>query len=765
MPKFLDVTDPAAARRALGAASVGSTVVVEDFREDGLTDGEIIGAAFDAVESGGEIRFGNGVTYTLTEDCVVSLSGKDNILIDGQGAILYSESASRIFSPRGEKTTTTTTLTAAITARTKTLTVASTAGFEAGDMISIKSDTEMFSPDYESTDTGVMQEMARVTSVTDATTLVLDSRTWNTYSISGYTVTVTRYVPMRNLTVRDLNVVGGGSADQVGFDPRYFDGLNMANVKVSTVATVGISPREGINVTGIGCRVDDSVGYAGSQGYGFSALECQSVKWIGCYGRRNRHSFDAFMSRDILHSGCTADDNSSAGISTHASTDVVKVIDCTVRECGGGIILRGKNNTIRNNHILGTKTKTENTLSYRSGIMIGQGGGGNGGVAGTNLVIDGNYIDISGPDFASETSAETGNTHAVYSYAPLVNAKITNNDFSGFPACAIAAEGITNDTVLIAGNRIDCSGQESTSAAIYFKPFDFDDGVTGHASTGVAIKRNDISGGCVTHAIILAGGYDTGTRSDEILIDENDFGPCDGGSVSPIYLQYGYYGSSITVRGNQTGDIKPVQLILARYTAPPLIAANGYGKAVHPLASGQEVGARMRPGFYYGTTCATSTITPTLNRMYAAPLFVPRRVTVDRIGITVTIAATAGSTARLGIYADTDDGYGGFPGEFVTGSDGVVATDSATSVEATISATINPGLYWLACLPQGAAGTLKSATGSSQVVGHSSMDSSTRSGYIAAATITGSLPSSFGTATPNGGVPYVTVRVSSDSTL
>ena len=94
------------------------------------------------------------------------------------------------------------------------------------------------------------------------------------------------------------------------------------------------------------------------------------VKWIGCYGRRNRHTFDVNDGRDVLYLGCTAENCNAPGISTHNS-DVVKVVNCTVRECGGGIIVRGSNTMVRGNHILGSRLNAEsNNETFRSGIIV-----------------------------------------------------------------------------------------------------------------------------------------------------------------------------------------------------------------------------------------------------------------------------------------------------------------------------------------------------------------------------------------------------------
>jgi len=131
VPKFLEVSDTSAARTALGAAAKGTTVYVEDYRDGIRTDGEIIEAAFADLQSGGALRFGQGVSYTITTDLSVTVGDISDVVIDGQGATLVGDAAlsGTIFQILGSRYgTTNTTLTSDLSTRSFTLDVADTTG-------------------------------------------------------------------------------------------------------------------------------------------------------------------------------------------------------------------------------------------------------------------------------------------------------------------------------------------------------------------------------------------------------------------------------------------------------------------------------------------------------------------------------------------------------------------------------------------------------------------------------------------------------------
>lgn len=110
---------------------------------------------------------------------------------------------------------------------------------------------------------------------------------------------------------------------------------------------------------------------------------------------------------------------------------------------------------------------------------------------------------------------------------------------------------------------------------------------------------------------------------------------------------------------------------------------------------------KLVPGQYFQSTFSeqfsTADATLTADRLYCMPFVVARAMTFDRIAIKVdTLAAGAG--ARLGIY---NSGADATPGTLLLDA-GVVAVTSTGIKAITISQQLTKGLYWLACVSDGA---------------------------------------------------------------
>lgn len=84
------------------------------------------------------------------------------------------------------------------------------------------------------------------------------------------------------------------------------------------------------------------------------------------------------------------------------------------------------------------------------------------------------------------------------------------------------------------------------------------------------------------------------------------------------------------------------------------------------------------------------------NVLFAAPLFVPRTMTFDRIAIHVSTLSASGN-ARLGIYNNGDNLY---PGTLLLDA-GVVSVASTGVKAITISEQLTKGVYWLVVVTDG----------------------------------------------------------------
>jgi hypothetical protein len=122
----------------------------------------------------------------------------------------------------------------------------------------------------------------------------------------------------------------------------------------------------------------------------------------------------------------------------------------------------------------------------------------------------------------------------------------------------------------------------------------------------------------------------------------------------------------------------------------PLFSAPGTGM----VSAYRSTGATLNR-WYSSPQTGTGLTTASLiaNRVYAIPFIVAKQVTCDRIGLQVT-NGTASSTVRLAIYQDDGNLY---PNALVADF-GTVSTASNGVQTITISQTLSPGLYWLACV-------------------------------------------------------------------
>jgi hypothetical protein len=110
-----------------------------------------------------------------------------------------------------------------------------------------------------------------------------------------------------------------------------------------------------------------------------------------------------------------------------------------------------------------------------------------------------------------------------------------------------------------------------------------------------------------------------------------------------------------------------------------------------------------KPGGYYILPPASSygTTSYTLNRMFLYPFFFTRALKLDRIGIEITTAGSAGSVVRLGLYLASPD-RSGFPEKLLIDAATVDTTTTGVK-DATIDVLVPAGVVWAAAVAQVAA--------------------------------------------------------------
>lgn len=98
------------------------------------------------------------------------------------------------------------------------------------------------------------------------------------------------------------------------------------------------------------------------------------------------------------------------------------------------------------------------------------------------------------------------------------------------------------------------------------------------------------------------------------------------------------------------------------------------------------------------STSGNTTTTLGNGSLRVFPVFLQRAQAFDRLGAEVTGAGEAGSTYRIGVYADNGNRY---PGALILDA-GTIDGTSATLQEITVSLTLSAGLYWFGGVTQNA---------------------------------------------------------------
>jgi hypothetical protein len=173
--------------------------------------------------------------------------------------------------------------------------------------------------------------------------------------------------------------------------------------------------------------------------------------------------------------------------------------------------------------------------------------------------------------------------------------------------------------------------------------------------------------------------------------------------------------------------------------------------------SGPQIGA----GRYWlnGPGSGNTNQTAAADQLNLVPVEVPLDCTLDRIGIWVAVAGSAGAVLRLGLYAYN----GGFPGALLVDA-GTVDGTTVGFKAATISLPVTAGFYFAGVAQQGAPTTRAGLDGLANNVAQrgatvaTPFSGSNAAGY-GQTLVSGALPNPFaGTEATNSGLPRIYLR-------
>lgn len=211
-------------------------------------DAAAITLAIAALSSNGGILTGDPKqTYKVATP--LTITGKNHLTIRNlqlNGTTMPS--GSTVLTVTGSTTATTTTFTAAGTKGMTILTVVSSSGFSAGDMVRITS-TERFNS-IDNTAPGVWPDSANlylkgelgfVAAVDNATSITLASGLKDAYSIASDNVTITKVSQIESPLIDRVVITGGGAGkDHRGINVAYAKNPVVRNARVTGCETTGV---------------------------------------------------------------------------------------------------------------------------------------------------------------------------------------------------------------------------------------------------------------------------------------------------------------------------------------------------------------------------------------------------------------------------------------------------------------------------------------------------------------------------------------------
>ncbi len=191
-------------------------------------------------------------------------------------------------------------------------------------------------------------------------------------------------------------------------------------------------------------------------------------------------------------------------------------------------------------------------------------------------------------------------------------------------------------------------------------------------------------------------------------------------------------------------------------TVSKVVISSALGRLEEWLSHHRQVGTTPIESWYVCgqlVAGALSAATPSVNTLYAFPLWFPRDGTIDRIAFNVTVGAAKGGVARVGIYTATSNSNL-YPSALVVDGGEIITTTTGVKTS-TISVAMNSDLlHWLVMLMGTAAAEVRAVQGA-ECLATFMLDSAlgTSPGYgISVTQAYGALPNPFTT----GGARWTT---------
>ncbi len=449
-----------------------------------------------------------------------------------------------------------------------------TASLAPGDLC-LLANSEAFSPDRPTEhlkgEFFIVDEndvVAASTPAVTATTVRLTHETYDSY-LTANAITLWRYTPIRNVWITDMTFIGGPTQQANGVVIQYGVGVGYKRV-----STRGKYVYQGINVAE--CRnalvedaycegVSDLGSTAGLTGYGVKVTSCEDGSLVRVTGKLCRHLIDIGghgtrpVSRHWVMDSCIAERCWAAGLATHGGAEFITVRDCTVKNSGGGLILRSGRNRVYGLHVYGghaEKGYYASSEATSACIWIGEQPTFDG-RAGTDLVVRDCLFDMT-------PTQQAQSVWGIYAEDPLVNATIDSVKFLGLTWHPLHFRGNVNERVNISNCLFDMSKAFSTAHVMLLQPGTVADG---NRPVDIVFEHNTIYGGVRLDALVIHGNNVTTTanRGNNIRVEGNTMrGPFgSGGSATTPLLRLadGTFFRFVEVRSNVAPDTTIASLV------------------------------------------------------------------------------------------------------------------------------------------------------------------------------------------------------------
>lgn len=492
---------------------------------DGTTDDTAaLQNAINAAGSG-TLFFESGKRYKITSPLILSTSGikieGNNSTLDGSAqpasTTLTDKFALKVQGSIGNAVS----ITADVVVGASKLSVSSTTGLTAGDIILVYSAEKW--PDGATGSTSFKGALHKIRSVDSGTALTLMDGTFFSYATASG-ANIKRITPVSDVTINSLKVIMGGlNKAHSGIRLQYTENVSLMNCETTQTEDTGVFADYcfGGNIIGgsftyCNSPADGSSGVTGNTGYGICPATAtrdfiiNGASFDGCRhavaGGGTYPAIAARIKNCVVRGGRSSTYATSYQMECHEDcvfwvfdSNTVNGVNSTNGATGGGIMVRGQNTTVTNNTI---------TNSHQYGILL-QNFDASGSTS-TGAIVKGNTI--TNPRLDGIVILGSAST-------PWSNVTIADNSISVINGEGVVVYGSTE--VDVSNNNIKIlSGSNKSGVRLVGTSASFGNRVSNATISGNIISNPTLNGIRADYAdtLVISGNVVLGAFSEVISL-------------------------------------------------------------------------------------------------------------------------------------------------------------------------------------------------------------------------------------------------------